>query len=92
MINKLSTYIGFAKKSNKIVVGTDNIIASNKCKIVLVSDELSDNSKKKIEKIYKVFKISANVFNEVVNMEAVKAVAITDENLASAIRNLLEVQ
>ena len=57
MINKLSTYVGFAIKSNKIIYGTDNILA-NKCNnVILASSELSENARKKIESKFEIFLI-----------------------------------
>jgi hypothetical protein len=92
VINKLSTYIGFAKKSKQILIGTDNILSSNKCKVVIASEDLSVNAKKKIENKFKVLSLNVNDFQSVIKMDSVKVIAITDENLANAIRNLLEVQ
>lgn len=92
MINKISSYIGFAKKSKQIIIGTDNILMSSKVKIVITCSTLSENAKKKLENKFKVFVLDDKDFNNAVNMNGVKAIAITDENLASPIKNLLEVQ
>ena len=92
MINKLSTYIGFAKKSKQIIIGTDNILVSNKVQIVIVSSALSQNATKKITNKFKVYSLDDEMFFKVVGLQGVKAIAITDENLGKAIKNLLEVQ
>ena len=39
-----------------------------------------------------ISKINANDFQQIVTRSAVKAISITDENLAKAIKKLLEVQ
>ncbi len=92
MINKISSYIGFAKKSKQVVLGTDNILKSNKTRIVLISSSLSIIAKKKLEKNNKVFVLKESDFEDMVSLPGVKALAITDENLANAIKNILEVQ
>ena len=92
MINKIKTYIGFAIKSNKILLGTDNILASNKPKLVLISDELSENAEKKLSKNNKCFKLKKQEFETAVTINGVKAIAVVDVSLAETIKKLLEVQ
>ena len=48
ILSKMKTYIGFATKSNSIKFGTDNILKAKHSKIILVSDEIADNSYQKV--------------------------------------------
>ena len=88
---KIKAYVGFAKKSRKIVYGTDDIIKTKNCKIILISDELSDGSVKKIENFIKnnninILEFDSKSYLEIIDNISIKAVAITDENLAIAIK------
>ena len=94
-LNKVKTYINFAKKSKSIVFGVDDIVKSSRVKIIVLSDSLADNSKQKIDKIsqtkntYKV-ELDKNLFFELMQNDSIKIFAITDANLAKAIKlNLL---
>ena len=94
-INKSKTYINFAKKSNKIIFGVDDIVKSKNSKLVVLSDGLADNSKNKINKFlqtHNVFSIELEkkIFFELINNYSIKIFAIADDNLAEAIKlNLL---
>lgn len=92
---KISSYIGFALKAGKVVFGTDNILASNKRMLVLVSDELSGNAASKIsahasENGWRVIEISG--MRSIIPREGVKAVGIREKNLAEAILKQIEKQ
>ena len=94
ILSKIKTYIGFATKSNSIKFGTDNIVNAKHSKIILVSDEIVENSYQKIiifAKKYgiEVEKLSSEVFSSLINKEGVKVISITNENLADAIKNCL---
>lgn len=92
--SKIVAYVGFAIKSKNIIYGTDDIIKSKRAKIILLSESLSDSSKSKIENYAKqknieVKKFKAEVFNEIINNQNIKAAAITNESLADAINKSL---
>ena len=94
ILSKMKTYIGFATKSNSIKFGTDNILKAKHSKIILVSDEIADNGYQKItafaDKIgIKVAKLPKDIFAGLINKEGVKAVSVTNENLADAINKCL---
>lgn len=89
--NKIKTYINFAKRSRTLIFGVDDIIKSKKVEIVLYSDLLAESSKKKLinfSKSNNVFEkeIENKTMNELLQNESVKAVGVTDKNLANAIR------
>ena len=44
-INKVKSYIGFAKKSGKLKIGSDNILAYKKFSVIIFSRDISENSK-----------------------------------------------
>ena len=89
--SKLETYLGFCIRSGQMVFGIDNIEAKRKGVKLLISDgELGKNSFKEILKAQEKFACPLlmtenGVLSEYVHRPAVKAVAILDNNLASAI-------
>lgn len=88
-MSKISTYIGFALKSKNIIYGTDSIIsAKNKCKLIIASTLLAENSVKKLKKIDDVVFLPADQFELLFGKP--KAVAITDANLANAIKQNID--
>ena len=94
-LNKVKSYINFAKRSKSIVFGVDDIIKSNKIKIIVLSGGLADNSKQKIDKISQTknilkVELDKNLFFELIQNDSIKIFAITDASLAKAIKlNLL---
>ncbi|MFA6866698.1 MAG: hypothetical protein WCR54_04190 [Clostridia bacterium] len=87
---KIKSYVGFAIKSGKILYGVDMIILSRKKPyIVLIDDNISENSLSKLQNKLSQYKIEV----ENVNMEEIfpnkncKALGIMDRNLAKAIIN-----
>lgn len=94
-LNKIKTYVNFAKRSKNILYGTDDILKSNNVQFVLISNDLSDLAKIKLQKYLENNEISYNYLTnmqifEICEKNSVKAFAITDKNLANAIKvNLL---
>lgn len=87
-VQKIKTYIGFAFKASKCVLGVDNLVKIQKPMLVLYSETLSQNSEKKTlesaeKNGWQTIKV-AN-FNEISPREGCKALGIRDKNLASAI-------
>lgn len=89
--SKIKTYINFAKRSRNIIYGLDDILKSKNIHLVCISNSLGENSTNKIEKFVlenNIFKIilDNNVFNDLLQSTSIKIFAITDINLANAIK------
>ena len=94
--SKIGTYLGFCIRARKIAFGVDDAEKQRKGVFLLIADEtLSPNSFKTILKtkerlLCPLVISSSGKLAECTNRPAVKAVAIKDENLASAILSALE--
>ncbi len=91
--DKIKTYLGFAVKSREFILGVDDIIKSKSVKVILVTDELSENTLKKLNdfannKEIKIIVISSAIINELFGEKNIKALGVTNKNLADAIINL----
>ena len=88
---KIKTYVGFAIKSRQIIYGVDDIIKKDFKGLVLMSNSLAESSANKLKNHVtysggQVLSLSAEDFLEIFGNETIKAVAITDNNLAIAIK------
>ncbi|MBS1305437.1 MAG: hypothetical protein ACLR3U_01020 [Christensenellaceae bacterium] len=89
--DKISTYLGFCIRSGKIVFGVDRAEALKKGVHLLIADStLSENSMKVLVKLKEKFSCPLLVtegvsLSELLHRPAVKAAAVKDKNLASAI-------
>ena len=91
--DKISAYLGFCIRSGKIVFGVDRAEALKKGVHLLIADStLSENSMKVLVKLKEKFScpllIAEGVefsLSELLHRPAVKAAAVKDKNLASAI-------
>ena len=93
-IVKIKTYVGFAFKAGRCVLGVDNIEKLSKPMLIIYSSELSQNSIKKLsETCNKVSHTMVEIedFNEISPREGCKAVGIKDKNLAEAITKQLNI-
>ena len=93
-INKAKSYLGFAIKSRAIKFGVDDIIKMKSAKLIIVSDELKESSEKKIlsysqKNNIELLKLTLDDFQKLLDNNNIKAVAITDENLAAQIKKNL---
>ncbi len=91
---KIKTYVGFAYKARKCVLGVDNIIKINKPMLVLYSGELAENSvKKTLESVAKNAQRAEMIddFNLITPKLGCKAVGIRDVSLAEAIIKQLNI-
>lgn len=91
---KIKTYLGFAEKSGTLVIGTDNLLKSKKLKLIIFSDNLGESAQKKLinygnSKNIVYYKLSIDELHEIYSKIELKAVGITEENLAKAIEALL---
>ncbi|MBQ8424975.1 MAG: hypothetical protein IJX17_03015 [Clostridia bacterium] len=89
--NKIKTYISFAIKSRNIVYGVDDILKSKQVYIIFKSNNLAENSKNKLEKFILdkdlfIINLTDNDIFDVLQKNAIKVFAITDKNLADAIK------
>lgn len=88
-IEKVKTYVGFAKKSNSIVYGVDTIVKKH-VDLVICSDSLAENSKSKLTSILinnetPIIFFKTGELENIIGIEGVKAFAIKNKNLAKAI-------
>lgn len=93
-LEKIKTYVGFSIKSRHIVFGTDSILSCKNAKVVMMSTALADSAKSKLMHYHEkwntpIFVIDVSEFLDIVQNESVKAIAITDSGLASAIKKIL---
>ncbi len=92
MNKKAFTYIGFAIKAKKIIYGGDNIIRAFKvCKLIIMSENINRTTAYKINKnaekyMVPVLNISTDEIFEYISRDNTKVFAITDKNLAEAVR------
>ncbi|MBR6742335.1 MAG: ribosomal L7Ae/L30e/S12e/Gadd45 family protein [Clostridia bacterium] len=101
-MNKLSSYLGLAKKAGKVTSGVPLIIealrSKNKPALVVASATASDNSLKKISdkcKFYGVTLIKVPLSPEelassVGGMGSVAAVSVNDGGLADLVRSAID--
>ena len=89
-MNKIISYIGFANKSNNLVVGQTPIMRSTKqLHLILVCNSASDNLKNlakntAIKHNCEVIITKPNL-SELANLKDIKIIGLTDENLSKAI-------
>lgn len=93
-ISKIKTYVGFAVKSRKIKFGVDDILKTKNTKLIIVSDSLAESGMKKLEGFSErtkvdLIKLREDEFFEIIQNISIKATAISDENLAEAIKKNL---
>lgn len=90
-INKIKTYLNFAIRSRNIAFGVDDILKSRNIEVVIFSDLLAETSRNKLnnfatKKQICILQVSGDEMKELLQNESVKAVGVTDKNLAKAIR------
>lgn len=87
---KIVTYLGFAQKAGKVVLGVDNITKKNKrYPLILVCDSASERTKKEILNFGGTSVFETSNVAELANKQGCKVIAVVDENLANAIINEL---
>ena len=90
--SKLQTYLGFCIRARKIVFGAEECEGTKKGVFLLLMDEdLGNSSKKCMVKAQEkfgcpLFAVEKALLGELLHRPSVKAVAIKDKNLASAIQ------
>ena len=94
--SKTETYLGFCIRAQKVIFGVDNIENKRRGVCLLLADETLGRSSfqtmvKAKEKFgCPLYIASAETLSNWTHRPAVKAVAITDHNLASAIISIVE--
>lgn len=89
-MNKIISYIGFAKKSNNLVVGQTPIKRCvKKLHLILVCNTASDNLKNLAKNIAVKHNCDCVItepnLSELANLKDIKIIGLTDENLSKAI-------
>ena len=93
-IDKAKAFVGFSIKSRNIKFGIDDICKSKSAKLIIISDALKDSSLKKIgafstKNNIDLLKLSIDDFENLLDNNSVKALAILDKNLAIEIKKNL---
>lgn len=96
--SKVETYLGFCVRARKAVFGVDDIEKQKKGVFLIICDgELSENSLKTVQKARAKLECPLLItdkgnLGELLHKPAVKAVAIKDKNLASAIISVADAE
>lgn len=95
MNSKLLTYMGFAKKAGKLVSGVNTVtfnIAKRKVKLVILAEDISENSRKKIMKEIRKGQVDYIVCGTIDELSHATGAAgrsvfaVLDDNFADAIK------
>ena len=98
-MNKIYSLLGLAKKSGSLKpgeMGSIEAIKKKQCKLLIIADDASDNTKKKFINLSKNYNISNIIFGSKeeigssIGKEFISVVAILDSNFTKAILELLE--
>ena len=90
--DKIKSYIGFAIKSRHIKYGVDDITKMKHANIILFSHSLAESSREKLMGFAK--RTKSDIFElddlfEIMGNENVKAIAVTENGLACAIKKIM---
>ena len=93
-MNKVCTYLGFAKKSGNLFMGSETCIINmkkGKVKLLIVAGDCAENSKKKLVNSAEKFKVPYRIFGETdvlshaAGSPGRTSFAITDDNFAKVL-------
>lgn len=89
-MNKIISYLGFARKSNNIIIGQSTLKTNRKpIHLIIVCNTASENLKDLGRKVADKHKcemiITSTLLSELTNLDNVKIIGITDYNLSQAI-------
>ena len=96
--DKISSYIGFAMKSGKLVSGefsVEKAVKEGKAQIAVIAEDASDNTKKKFKNmcdyygVYCTILKSKEELGRIIGKEYRACVAINDRGLADALIKLI---
>jgi ribosomal protein L7Ae-like RNA K-turn-binding protein len=99
-LDKLGGMLGLARKAGKLTFGTDRITDSIRSKhpdIILMSSDISENTRKRIENCCKYYKteygnldMTMNILSHYIGQtSAVSAVSIMDKSFTAAILEII---
>ena len=100
MMNKIYSMLGLAMKAGKIAYGTDMCIErikSREVRLLIIAENLSENSKEKMIKIAETYHISIVVFGEIdvishsIGKENKGVIAILDDGFAKKILQMVNI-
>ena len=86
--SKISSYLGFARRAGKLTLGVNAVETIKSCHLLVADESLSQNSRKKIEKIRGRLNCPlayCEGLGDMVGRTGCKLAAVRDENLARAI-------
>ena len=88
--DKTETLLGFALKAKKIILGTDDILSYHRAAyLILIDPSLSENAQKKLIRHGEARNIPVRTvaapLEDMLHRPGVKAVALTDKNMAAEI-------
>ena len=95
MQNKFLTYLGFAKKSGNLVSGVNTCsfnMARGKVKLLILAEDISENSEKKIMKDVRKYGVdhikygNSEEMSHATGTSGRTVFAVLDENFANTIR------
>lgn len=91
MIDKIKSYIGLAQRSGSILYGEDIILEKKRLvKVVLIDKDAPDKYKQRLlNKISNLPIFEVEDICKALHRDGVYSIAVTNENLANAIINLL---
>lgn len=94
MRSKLQSYMGFAKKSGNLLMGYNTCVFAmkkKKVKLLIVAEDISENTGKKIEKEAKKHQVTCRVYGSSDELSQMAGTGgrsifgITDQNFAEVI-------
>lgn len=88
--DKITSYVGFCLRANKVVFGVENLVKSKRCHLYLTDKTLAQNSYETLLSTVQKLKatllcLSEGTLEEMTHKNGVKAIGLTEKNLAEAI-------
>ncbi len=93
--SKIETYLGFCIRARKIAFGVDEVAKQKKSFLLLADEGLGESSLKEMKKTWErlqcpMFLVEKDGLGALLHRVGVKAVAIKDKNLATAILSVAD--
>lgn len=95
-LKKISTYIGFAIKSNHIVIGADNLSNVKKKLYLIIKDKSAGNNLNKIVLRISnltgcnIYDVTSEEMYELTKIKNVKVIGIKSKSLSEAIEKIIK--
>ncbi|KPU43903.1 putative ribosomal protein YlxQ [Oxobacter pfennigii] len=96
---RLYSFLGIIKKAGKLAAGYNNCIfdiKKDKCKLLIIAENASDNTKDKFESLCKGRKLSYFIFGDkerlgsCIGKASMSVLAIKDENMSKVVQSMFE--